>query len=123
MGTIVLGVIGSVAALAVVILVFLRFVTGMAERMGARPHNDGQEIARTGLVPVGWGGRGGPAAAQRFAGLKKRRALARLARVVRYYRHTPLVESEAERKNMVERLRDVRRQWRARPWREIYPWR
>ncbi len=123
MGLIAAIILGSVVLLGGLIALVLLLVFHTADALAGSPHNDGAEIVDTRLAPVHWGGRRGKAAVDTLPGMRKRRALRRLSRAIRYFRHTPLVDDDTDRARIVTRLQQVRREWRAKAWQEIYPWR
>ena len=83
-------------------------------------HRDSEVIVESGLVPPWWQRSlivrlGSPRLAKRYA-------LRRISRLVKYFKHTPLTDTEDTRAIVVGSLQDVRSQWRERSWEEIFPY-
>lgn len=82
-----------------------------------RRQRDADFVLYTGRVPPTWI-KGKPQGSFAVA-IARLRVLRRLARVIDYFKHTPLVASEQEREALVEQLREVRGHWKDAPWEEI----
>lgn len=115
--------LGSAGLLAGFFALFMHYLGRTAERVAGGPHNDGIEIYDSGLAPPRWGGRRPGSDPARRPRLRKRRALRRLSRSIRYFAHTPLVDDDSHRRRIVARLEQVRAEWRGKSWAEIHPWR
>ena len=111
---------GGTAFVVLLVYLILAFSAGLTQLFAGRHIEDGEEIGQTGLVPPGWfspGKRGGA-----HPRLKKHLALRRLGKVIRYHKHTPLVQSETDRLLTIVKLKSIRAEWKKRSWPEIYPW-
>lgn len=84
-------------------------------------HKYADEVLATGYVPVDWlvkTRRSRPLVRSRMT---KRKALKRLAKVIRYFHRTPMVASEEERDRILARLRSVQQYWSESAWDQIVP--
>jgi hypothetical protein len=84
-------------------------------------HRDAEIITESGIAPPWWKNR--LVVRMGIPGLSKRYALWRIDRLVKYFKHTPLTDSEETRQRVVSSLREVRSQWRNGTWNDIYPYR
>ena len=82
-----------------------------------RRQHDTEFILYTGRIPPTWLRRR-PSAGPGIIWARWR-AVRRLSRLIGYYRHTPLVDSESRREATLEGLRDARAGWRSEPWDQI----
>jgi hypothetical protein len=109
--------LASAALLAGAFFLIYHLVVNVFGSLLERRQRDADFILYTGRVPPTWlKKRPRAPLAVAFARLRVRR---KLARVIDYFEHTPLVASEQERQSLVSELRGVRRRWKATPWEEM----
>lgn len=109
--------LASSALLAGAFFLIYHFVVNVFGSLLERRQRDADFVLYTGRVPPTWiKGRPRGSLAIAVARLRVRR---RLARVIDYFKHTPLVASEQEREALVRQLAEVRGRWKRAPWEEI----
>jgi hypothetical protein len=114
---IVLMLLASAALLAGAFFLIYYLVVNVFGSLLERRQRDADFILYTGRVPPTWLKKRPRAPfAVAVARLRVRR---KLARVIDYFAHTPLVASEQERQSVLGQLRDVRSRWKAAPWDEM----
>jgi hypothetical protein len=82
-----------------------------------RRQRDADFVLYTGRVPPTWIKRR-PRTRLAIA-LARRRVRRKLASVIDYFKHTPLVPGEPEREDLVRRLSEVRERWKSEPWEQM----
>ena len=55
-------------------------------------------------------------------GLAKAIAMRKIGRIIKYFKHTPIVEDDESREVLVKRLQSIQSQWKKVTWKEIYPY-
>lgn len=114
------------------LLVFIAFIlllywflisysSAVLSRLVKTKHQDTEIITQSGLAPPTWKSKpvirlGGPRLAKRYA-------MWRIDRLIHYFEHTTLVDSESTRETAVADLEAVRDDWRSKTWEEIFPYR
>jgi hypothetical protein len=99
----------------------ISYSSAMMSRLVKTKHEDTEIITQSGLAPPTWKSKpvvriGGP-------GLAKRYAMWRIGRLIYYFQHTVLVDSESTRETATTELEAVRDDWRSKSWQEIFPYR
>ncbi len=99
-----------------VILYSEKVITTLVEQK----HRDAEVILSTGIVPPKWAKRG----INSFVGegISKSIVMRRLDKVIKYFQHSPLVESDDAREILVGRLRGIQESWQKMNWKEMYPY-
>ncbi len=109
--------LASVALLAGAFFLIYHLVVNVFGSLLERRQRDADFVLYTGRVPPTWV-KGKPTGRLAVA-LARRRVMRRLARVIDYFKHTPLVASEAERETIVRQLGEARSRWKSSSWQEI----
>ena len=114
---IVLMLLASAALLAGAFFLIYHLTVNVFGSLLERRQRDADFILYTGRIPPTWLKRRPSAPlAVAIARLRVRR---KLARVIDYFAHTPLVASEQERESVLRQLREVKTRWKAAPWEEM----
>ena len=112
------------ATLRVFVVLFYGFVVVYSQKVISflveSKHRDAEMILHAGIAPPDWGKKG----IARFghSGLSKTIAMRKMRKIIRYFRHTPIVEDEGSRELLVNRLQEIRESWKNMEWKEIYPY-
>jgi hypothetical protein len=109
--------LASAALLAGAFALIYHVVVNVFGSLLERRQRDADFVLYTGRVPPTWvKGKPGGALAVTLA---RWRVMRKLARVIDYFEHTPLVASEQERASIVGQLREARSRWKSSPWEEL----
>lgn len=83
-------------------------------------HRAAESILDSGLAPPNWKKkifmRLGSSALAKYLALKK------LSKLIRYFKHSPLVEDDEARDTIVSRLTEISDQWKEKSWENICPY-
>ena len=113
-----------ILGLAAFLTIFLKLIILYSEKILSalveRKHRDAEAILSTGIVPPQWAKKG----INYFVGdrISKSIVIRRLDKVIKYFQHSPLVESDDAREILVGRLRSIQESWRKMNWKEMYPY-
>lgn len=83
-------------------------------------HKDVEAILSTGIVPTRWAKRGINSVMVEHR--RKSNAIRRLGQLIKYLKHSPLVESDDARQMLLERLHGIQEDWHGMEWKEMYPY-
>ncbi len=111
----------GIAAVVGLAAFILWYSTRLVGRFAGGKHEGADDILATGCVPVSWlvdFDHGPPRVRRR---MNKRKAVARLRSILKYYRTTPLVPDEETRRRTISSLKAVLARWKAAPWSEMLP--
>ena len=92
------------------------YASRWASAFVGRRMEDAEFILHTGLIPHRWLHGPWPVRTNR-----KRDALHRLDRLVKYYERTPFVENETVRRSLISRLDAVLDTWETSEWEQLLP--
>jgi hypothetical protein len=108
----------------VLIILLFRFVlflsSAVLNLLVGSHHSDAEYILNTGVVPQRWGKK--TIAALGGKKLLKFVSIRKLSKIMSYFAHSPLVEDDEARENLVARLRNIKENWKKKDWKEIYPY-
>ena len=121
MGMIALLMFGAAIVIFVMGLLIIKYAQFLVSVMVSRKHSETEHIIASESVPPRW--RSGLFAYEILAPVAKFRSVRRLKNLVRYFGHTPLVEDESTRKQIVESLARIGEMWRGMVWKEIVEYR
>ena len=106
------------------IVLLFRFIMSytntVVRQVVERKHQDTEAITFSGCAPPEWKKK--LAVRSGNEGLAKLYAMRRIRRLINYFGHTPLVEDEDTRKEVVDTLKGIQEGWRNARWREIFPY-
>ena len=112
---------GAAIFIFVMGLLIMKYAQFLVSVMVERKHSETEHIIASETVPPRWCK--GLFAYDILAPVAKFRSTRRLNNLVRYFDHTPLVEDEGTRKQIVENLARIGDQWRGMAWKEIVEYR
>lgn len=105
-------ILGLSAFLFLLFRLILWYSEKVATVMVDRRHREAEWIVETGRLPVAWVDRGEA---------DRSRSLRKLGSLIAYMRRTTLVEDEESRRQVVDRLTEVRNRVRTAEWHEVAP--
>ncbi len=113
-------IIGMVVFLFLLYKLTILYTEKIVSVVVDRKHQDAETILSSSYAPPEWGKRG----IVRWVNesLAKRLALRKLDGIIKYFKHTPLVEDEDARELLISRLKSVKESWQQMAWKEIYPY-
>lgn len=113
-----------ILGLAAFILVFSKFAILYSEKvitaMVEQKHRDAEVILATGIVPLKWGN--GRFHSFVSEDISKFFVIRRLEKLIKYFQHSPLVDSDDAREMLVGRLQNIRDSWCKMNWKDMYPY-
>ena len=121
MGMIVLLLFGSGIFIFVLGLLIVKYAQYLVTTLVGRKHLESEIIIASETVPPRW--RRGVFAKEYLGPVAKYRSNRRLKKLVRYFSHTPLVEDENVRKQIIESLTRIGKMWRGMEWKQILEYR
>jgi len=116
---IVLALLGALLAFGLMLFILYRYLMRISSIMMDSKEEDREIIINTGRVPHDWVKRDVSGAGRLRKRWLKWRCLRRISGLIGYYVHTTLVATEAERKFILNALRDVRAAWQEEPLEDI----
>ncbi len=107
-------IIAFLVFVALFTLLFRATTRTIGQRVGEwvdRRHRAAEAIIETGRPPREWIEALPPRGEER----RRRRLLRELAKLAKYFEHSPLVDSEETRRVLVDQLEEIRDKWKAAP--------
>jgi len=111
----------GVLLIAIIFAVFrftIWYSSAMTHQIVERKHRDMEFISQTGVAPPRWSPRLLLQLGRRA--MARSRALRRISTLIRYVRHSPLVDSEEARRELIAQLERVRLRWQDEDCETIY---
>jgi hypothetical protein len=113
----VLGFAATIAILSKLIIIYAeKVITILVEKK----HKDAEAILSTGTVPPRWIKLG--IASYMGGDILKLIAIRRLDKIIKYFKHSPMVESDNARQILIERLQSIQDSWCKMEWKKMYPY-
>ncbi len=94
-----------------IVVMMLKASTRLIELFIGSKHADADEILQTRRIPTSWCIKTPKKGAPSRRRITKRKALRRLWRVIKYFKRTPLVDTEETRARIIRDLGNVYRAW------------